>query len=145
MLSFVFSTKSLTLGVNMPIKSVVFLAAESLNSVTYRQVSGRAGRRGKDTLGHVVFCGFNKSSIQELHLDPSPKIQTETALDVTTVLKCMVIVHANDYLENKFEPEPSFERLSHLLHQPLQVDEVESRVQVELFLKANRNNCVNNA
>lgn len=58
----VFATETMALGVNMPARSVVLdkltkwdgTAHDILTSMTYAQISGRAGRRGIDTEGHVI-------------------------------------------------------------------------------------------
>lgn len=51
----------------MPCKSVVF-AGDSpyLNTMNYRQMSGRAGRRGFDLVGHVAFFGIPEGKIKRL-------------------------------------------------------------------------------
>ncbi|OQS54677.1 hypothetical protein EHP00_2695 [Ecytonucleospora hepatopenaei] len=57
-----FATESFSIGLNMPAKTVIFTALKKfdgrdervLSSSEYCQMSGRAGRRGKDTVGHVV-------------------------------------------------------------------------------------------
>jgi len=62
LLKVVFATETLALGINMPARSVVIeklvkYNGESLADVTpgeYTQLTGRAGRRGIDTIGHAV-------------------------------------------------------------------------------------------
>lgn len=51
----------------MPCKSVIF-AGDSpyLNTMNYRQMSGRAGRRGFDLIGHVTFFGIPEGKIKRL-------------------------------------------------------------------------------
>ncbi len=47
---------TLSYGINMPCRTVVFVGDHVwLNSLQYRQMAGRAGRRGFDQLGHVAF------------------------------------------------------------------------------------------
>jgi ATP-dependent RNA helicase HelY len=61
LLKVVFATETLALGINMPARTVVverfakFRGAEvtTLTSGEYRQLTGRAGRRGIDTVGHA--------------------------------------------------------------------------------------------
>lgn len=68
-----FATETFCVGVNMPTKSVVFLELEKytkngkrlLTPSEYKQMSGRAGRRGIDTKGYVF--------IAPLHQIPSKK------------------------------------------------------------------------
>lgn len=58
----VFATETLALGVNMPARSVVLEKMVKFNGQThseitpgeYTQLTGRAGRRGLDTVGHAV-------------------------------------------------------------------------------------------
>jgi superfamily II RNA helicase len=55
----VVATGTLALGINMPCKTVVFSGdSVFLSPQNYRQASGRAGRRGFDLLGNVVFNGI---------------------------------------------------------------------------------------
>ena len=58
----VFATETLALGINMPARSVVIEKLDKFNGVgrvpltpgQYTQLTGRAGRRGIDTLGHAI-------------------------------------------------------------------------------------------
>lgn len=55
----VISDKTLCLGIDLPVKTSCFLETNG-NTFTqdeYLQMSGRAGRRGKDTQGNVIFFG----------------------------------------------------------------------------------------
>jgi replicative superfamily II helicase len=57
-----FATETFSVGINMPTKTVLFTSLEKFDGSTVRQLlpheynqqSGRAGRRGKDTIGHVI-------------------------------------------------------------------------------------------
>ena len=61
LLKVVFATETLALGINMPARTVVverfakFRGSDTsaLTSGEYQQLTGRAGRRGIDTLGHA--------------------------------------------------------------------------------------------
>ena len=56
----VISDKTLCLGIDLPVKTTCFLGLKNSNSFTrddYLQMSGRAGRRGKDTQGNIIFFG----------------------------------------------------------------------------------------
>lgn len=59
-----FATETFAVGINMPTKTVVFSSVEKwdgnckriLYPHEYTQMSGRAGRRGLDKVGHVIHC-----------------------------------------------------------------------------------------
>lgn len=59
-----FATETFAVGINMPTKSVIFTSLTKydnsgmrcLYSHEYTQMAGRAGRRGLDTIGHVIHC-----------------------------------------------------------------------------------------
>jgi ATP-dependent RNA helicase HelY len=62
LLKMVFATETLALGINMPARSVVIERLEKydgeghvlLTAGQYTQLTGRAGRRGIDTIGHAI-------------------------------------------------------------------------------------------
>ena len=59
-----FATETFAVGINMPTKTVIFSAVSKFSGDTtryllsheYTQMAGRAGRRGIDTIGHVIHC-----------------------------------------------------------------------------------------
>jgi superfamily II RNA helicase len=59
-----FATETFAVGINMPTKTVIFSGLTKHNGVSMRylfpseyiQMAGRAGRRGIDTIGHVIHC-----------------------------------------------------------------------------------------
>ena len=56
----VISDKTLCLGIDLPVKTSCFGSRTNGNTFTqdeYLQMSGRAGRRGKDTQGNIIFFG----------------------------------------------------------------------------------------
>lgn len=73
-LAIVFSDKELVFGVSMPFKTSVVLNDDSLNTMEYHQMAGRAGRRGLDKVGNVIFFGFNNNRIMELSISMIPNI-----------------------------------------------------------------------
>jgi superfamily II RNA helicase len=53
------ATGTVALGINMPCKTVVFAGDfVFLPGLNFRQCAGRAGRRGFDVLGNVLFLEF---------------------------------------------------------------------------------------
>ncbi|CAD26614.1 putative RNA HELICASE OF THE SKI2 SUBFAMILY [Encephalitozoon cuniculi GB-M1] len=75
-LQVLFATETLALGINMPCRTVVF-AGDSLqlDPMNYKQMAGRAGRRGFDTLGNVVFMGIPRQRVQNLMVSLLPDIK----------------------------------------------------------------------
>jgi len=59
-----FATETFAVGINMPTKTVIFTGLSKYNGAVmrllysheYTQMAGRAGRRGIDTVGHVIHC-----------------------------------------------------------------------------------------
>jgi antiviral helicase SKI2 len=70
-----FATESFAIGLDCPIKTAVFSALKKFDGTStrfllsheYTQMAGRAGRRGIDTVGHVIHCNnlFDMPSISE--------------------------------------------------------------------------------
>jgi antiviral helicase SKI2 len=64
-----FATETFAVGINMPTKTVLFVGFHKydsdkggrriLRTDEYIQMAGRAGRRGKDTIGHVFYIPEN--------------------------------------------------------------------------------------
>lgn len=77
----------------MPCKTTV-IAGNSpyLNSLEYHQMSGRAGRRGYDTAGNVVFFGLNTRKQHTLLTAPLPDIKGNFPISVTFVLRLLLLV-----------------------------------------------------
>ena len=59
-----FATETFAVGINMPTKTVIFTGLSKFSGHKmrnllpheYTQMAGRAGRRGIDTIGHVIHC-----------------------------------------------------------------------------------------
>lgn len=69
-LAVVFSDEALAYGVNMPFRSCVFCGdmGDSLTSLIAQQMQGRAGRRGMDVQGNVIYLGMEWPYIENLML-----------------------------------------------------------------------------
>ena len=81
-----FATETFAVGINMPTKTVIFSGLTKFNGTTmrllfpheYTQMAGRAGRRGIDTIGHVIHCSnlFELPSCSEYKTILTGKPQT---------------------------------------------------------------------
>ena len=69
-LAIVISDESLVFGISMPFRSVIIMNdikyKDTLDSMLYYQMIGRAGRRGLDKEGNIIFVGFSWDRIKEL-------------------------------------------------------------------------------
>jgi hypothetical protein len=85
----VISGKVLCLGIDLPIRTSVFLGMNDANfsKDEYLQMSGRAGRRGKDNQGNVIFYGnidylsLMNSELPNIVGNPNPIYETYSVLD----------------------------------------------------------------
>ena len=77
-LGIVFSDQSLVFGVSMPFRTTVVVRDEKLvddlDAMLFHQMSGRAGRRGLDREGNVVFAGYSWARIKELSISEVPAV-----------------------------------------------------------------------
>ncbi|KAL8287587.1 hypothetical protein RQP46_003445 [Phenoliferia psychrophenolica] len=91
---------STALGINAPARTCVF-AGDSihLTPLQFRQAAGRAGRRGFDTLGLVVFVGVTLDRIQRLFLSRLPKLGGTFPLSATLVLRLHQLLNGSNDAE----------------------------------------------
>jgi hypothetical protein len=69
-LAVVFSDEALAYGVNMPFRSCVFCGhmGDKLTPLIAQQMQGRAGRRGLDVQGNIIYLGMDWPYIENLML-----------------------------------------------------------------------------
>lgn len=102
LIKILFATETFAVGVNKPVKTVVFSELSKfdnngmrfLRSDEYTQMAGRAGRRGLDKVGHVILIpSFDLPSNNELHSIISgrpPSIQSKFGLTYQFILKNLI-------------------------------------------------------
>jgi len=75
-LAVVFSDSALAYGVNMPFRSCIFCGdmGDDLTPLIAQQMQGRAGRRGMDVQGNVIYLGMDWSYIENLMLGQISKV-----------------------------------------------------------------------
>lgn len=90
----VIATGTLALGINMPCKTVMF-AGDSvfLTALNYRQAAGRAGRRGFDMLGNVVFLGVSPAKVFRLMSSKLPDLHGHFPITTSLVLRLATLLH----------------------------------------------------
>ena len=90
----VVATGTLALGINMPCKTVVFSGdSVFLTALNYRQCAGRAGRRGFDLLGNVVFQGVSREKVCRLISSRLPDLNGHFPITTTLVLRLFTLLH----------------------------------------------------
>lgn len=89
----VIATGTLALGINMPCKTVVFSGdSVFLTALNYRQCAGRAGRRGFDLLGNVVFQGISREKVSRLIQSRLPDLNGHFPITTTLVLRLFTLL-----------------------------------------------------
>jgi hypothetical protein len=74
----------------MPTKTVAFVQDSIyLDALQYRQSSGRAGRRGFDIQGHVVFIDIPLAKIRHLMISAIPNIHAHFPTSVTFLMRLL--------------------------------------------------------
>ncbi|KAG1725082.1 uncharacterized protein EDB91DRAFT_1267695 [Suillus paluster] len=94
----IFATGTLALGINAPTKTSVFCGdSPFLTALMYRQCAGRAGRRGYDLLGKVVFYGLSMSRVQRLVLSKLPSLAAGFPVTSTLIVRLFNLLEGSDY------------------------------------------------
>ena len=84
----IFATATLALGINMPCKTVCFMDDQIyLDSFQYRQAAGRAGRRGFDFNGNIIFFDIPKSKVQRLIGSFLPELRPQFPISLSSILQ----------------------------------------------------------
>lgn len=74
----------------MPTKTVAFVQDSIyLDALQYRQASGRAGRRGFDVQGHIIFVDIPLSKISHLIMSTVPNIRSHFPTSVTFLMRLL--------------------------------------------------------
>ncbi|KAI9879181.1 MAG: hypothetical protein M1830_009321 [Pleopsidium flavum] len=90
----VIATGTLSLGINMPCATVVFSGdSVFLTALNFRQAAGRAGRRGFDLLGNVVFQGISVDKACRLLSSRLPDLNGHFPITTTLVLRLFTLLH----------------------------------------------------
>jgi len=90
----IIATGTLALGINMPCATVVFSGdSVFLTALNFRQAAGRAGRRGFDLLGNVVFQNISRGKVCRLLSSRLPDLNGHFPVTTTLVLRLFTLLH----------------------------------------------------
>ncbi|KAH8085472.1 P-loop containing nucleoside triphosphate hydrolase protein [Cristinia sonorae] len=90
-------TGTLALGINAPTRTSVFCGdSPFLTALMYRQCGGRAGRRGFDLLGRIVFYGLAMDRVQRLVLSRLPSLGGSFPMTSTLVLRLFNLLEGSN-------------------------------------------------
>ena len=131
-LKVVISDDELAYGVSMPFRTSVIVNSHTnnLNSLECNQMKGRAGRRGIDTRGFVVFLGFNEfNKIIELNTSPLPNIKgrQEILCSVASVATALAI-------KNKHKQDWSFTQTNTFAFHDMEQNNIEEFTEITEYI-----------
>ncbi|WEW57644.1 DEAD-box helicase superfamily protein [Emydomyces testavorans] len=110
----VVATGTLALGINMPCSTVIFCGdSVYLTALGFRQAAGRAGRRGFDLLGNVIFHGIPRHKVLQLISSRLPDLQGHFPITTSLVLRLFILLH------NSKESAYAIRAIDALLTRPL--------------------------
>ena len=114
-LKVVVATDGLALGIHSPCRTVVLAGDDvRLSTMQFRQMSGRAGRRGQDWIGHVLFYGIPEAKIVRLMTSGLPTLQGHMSIDTTTVLRMSLLHSFQTTNKGRDKVEVDQERVRHM-------------------------------
>ena len=107
LIKILFATETFAVGVNMPTRTVVFTNLSKttnggrrfLNTAEYKQMAGRAGRRGLDTNGNVILMTMYEYpdllDLKSVMIKTMPHIESKFRIDYDYCLKTLNSTNTN--------------------------------------------------
>ena len=103
-LAVVFSDSSLVFGVSMPFRTTIVFRdvtiEDNLDPMMYHQMAGRAGRRGLDKEGNVIFVNYSWNRIKELSISAFPVVEGRDTMVYTIDMAKKISANANIKWDN---------------------------------------------
>ncbi|KNG77457.1 DEAD/DEAH box helicase [Plasmodium falciparum IGH-CR14] len=91
----IFSNKNLSLGINIPCRSIIFAGHTiELNSLMFKQTSGRAGRRGFDLYGNIIIWNINFKNLKRLITSPLQTLSGTYSVNFTNICRSMLLYNS---------------------------------------------------
>lgn len=121
LLKILFATETFAVGVNMPTRSIVYTALDKytkdghrpLHTAEYKQMSGRAGRRGIDKYGYVIILPLydfpDKQDLKQMMLGRVPAINSKFTINYSFILK---IIQSNNKNFTEFINSSMYDRFN---------------------------------
>ncbi|KAF8418123.1 hypothetical protein BGX38DRAFT_698084 [Terfezia claveryi] len=121
-------TTTLSLGINMPCATVVFVTdSVYLTPLNFRQASGRAGRRGFDFLGNMVFHKIPVYKVHRLMNSHLPSLTGYFPTSTTLILRLFILLYGSG---NSDHAVASINRLLSQNHISVGLEETNFKEQV---------------
>jgi superfamily II RNA helicase len=140
LIKILFATETFSVGLNMPTKTVIFTdvfkydnnGKRMLYAHEFIQMSGRAGRRGLDTVGHVLLLPqiftqtLTRTDLRDLMLGSSQTIKSKFKIDANLVLNFMKkneFKQINDFVKNSMLYNEVEKQKKYIQEETLQLEE----------------------
>ena len=130
-----FATDTLIAGIDMPIRTTVFPSMEKFNgeeitdisNASFKQGSGRAGRRGKDEIGNVIVIPYDYEQYEKYVEKTSSKdtsIRSQYQISYASLLSERNLNHYDDMLIRTFaahQNPDSLEKNDNLINERIDI------------------------
>jgi superfamily II RNA helicase len=128
LIKILFATETFAVGVNMPTRTVVFTNLSKntnqgkrfLDTAEYKQMSGRAGRRGMDTMGTVIIMTMHEFpellDLKSVMIKSMPHISSKFKIDYDYCLKTLNTINTSPealFLSSLLSNEINKELINH--------------------------------
>jgi len=138
LLKVLFATETFAMGLNMPARCVVFTAFKKFDGVEerviapgeYTQMSGRAGRRGKDPFGTCVMMvdqKMGKEEIESMVLGAPQALDSEFRLTYYQILN--LLKRSSGTMDTEYVIGKSFHTFQHTESVPLWKKELQAKAE----------------